>query len=161
MFCELHTNIKQRRDASGEMRAVTSDDESNMILRFADGDLTEGATGLVSISMVEGPKYRNVLDLYGTEGVMRIESGGEVFVAGAGEPDWTAIDVEMAPLIPGVLDTGFAAAFMAFAPKLVDAIRDGAARVENAATFEDGVRVQRVLDAARGSDASKSAVRFA
>jgi predicted dehydrogenase len=129
-----------------------------MLLRFADGNLTEGATGLVSVSMVEGPKYENALYLYGTEGIMRAEATGHVFTAKRGEDDWTPVDVEMAPLIPGVMDTGFAAAFMAFAPKLVNAIRDHESQVGDAANFEDGVRVQRVLDAARKSDASKFAV---
>jgi len=158
VYCQLHTNIKERRNASGEIRPVTSDDESNMLLRFADGPLTKDASGLVSISMVEGPKYKNSLYLYGTDGAMRIEATGQVFTAKRGEDDWTAVDVEMAPLIPGVMDTGFAAAFMAFAPKLVNAIRNGADRVEDAATFEDGLRVQRVLDAARDADDSKCAV---
>lgn len=158
VFCQLHTNIKKRPDRAGELRPVTSDDESNMLLRFADGNLTDGATGLVSISMTEGPKYRNTLELYGTDGVMRVEASGETFVAKRSEADWTAVKVEMAPLIPGVLDTGFAAAFMAFVPELVLAIGTGRPMLENAATFDDGVRVQRVLDAARRSDASKCAV---
>ena len=160
VYCQLHTNIKQRRDASGDMRDVTSDDESNMLLRFADGPLTEDASGLVSVSMVEGPKYENVLYLYGSDGAMRIEATGHIFTAKR-DGDWTAVDVEMAPLIPGVLDTGFAAAFMAFAPNLVNAIREGSASVDNAATLEDGLRVQRVLDAARESDGSNCAVRLA
>jgi predicted dehydrogenase len=158
IFCQLHTTIKERRDEAGKMRAVTSDDESNMLLRFADGPLTADATGLISVSMVEGPKYENSLYLYGTGGAMRILATGHVFLAKPGEADWTAIDVEMAPLVPGVPDTGFAAAFMAFAPLLVNAIREGR-KADGAATFDDGLRVQRILDAARESDTSKCAVQ--
>lgn len=160
VYCQLHTNIKARRDASGDVRPVTSDDESNILLRFADGPLTEDASGLVSVSMVEGPKYENALYLYGTDGAMRIEATGEIFMTKRGDGDWTPVEVEMAPLIPGVPDTGFAAAFMAFAPYLVTAIREGSASFDNAATFEDGLRVQRVLDAARESDRSNCAVRL-
>jgi predicted dehydrogenase len=160
VYCQLHTNIKWRRDASGDVREVTSDDESHMLLRFADGALTDDATGLVSVSMVEGPKYENALYLYGTGGAMRIEATGHLFKAKRGEGDWTPVDVEMAPLIPGVLDTGFAAAFMAFAPILVNAIRESSASVDNAATFHDGLRVQHVLDAARESDRTNHAVRL-
>ena len=52
--------------------------------------------------------------------------------------------------------------FMAFIPtirksveewRIVEAIATGASSIENAATFEDGLRVQRVLDAARHSNA--------
>ena len=35
---------------------------------------------------------------------------------------------------------------------IVSAIREGRTEIENAATFEDGVKVQRVLDAARESN---------
>jgi predicted dehydrogenase len=60
VFCQLQTHIKQRKDAkTGEMRDVTTDDEANLIVRFADGDWTADATGSVSISMTEYPKYQN------------------------------------------------------------------------------------------------------
>lgn len=158
--CQLHTNIKHRRDSSGVLHGVTSDDESNMLLRFADSELTEDATGLISISMVEGPQYENTLFLYGSDGAMRVDAAGEVFTAARGLSEWNAVPVEMAPPLPGVMDTGFAAAFMAFVPRLVDAVRAGEKHVENAATFGDGVRVQRVLDAARRSNAEARAVQL-
>jgi len=158
VFCQLHTAVKERRDVAGTLRPVTSDDEANMLLRFADSDMTMDATGLVSVSMTEGPTYKNRLEFYGTGGTMRIEHRGELFVAKAGVNEWTEIDVELGETVAGVPDTGFARAFMAFAPKIVDAICRGENSIENAATFEDGVRVQRVLDAARESDAARRAV---
>jgi predicted dehydrogenase len=129
-----------------------------MLLRFADGPLTADATGLVSVSMTEGPGYENTLYLYGGNGAMRIEATGQVFVAAGKSTDWTAVDVEFAATVPGVADTGFAAAFMAFAPHLTSAILHGRGAVDGAATFDDGLAVQRVLDAARRSDASNCAV---
>lgn len=158
VFCQLQTHIKERRHASGEMRRVTSDDESNMLLRFADSDLTSDATGLVSISMTEFPAYQNRMEFYGTSGAMRIDARGELFIAMAGEDDWTEIEVDLGDDIPGVHDTGFARGFMSFAPRIVAAIRSGEAFIENAATFADGVRVQRVLDAARRSNAVQKAI---
>ncbi|MEP6789015.1 MAG: Gfo/Idh/MocA family oxidoreductase, partial [Acidobacteriota bacterium] len=83
VFCQLQTHIKQRVDGSGVSRAVTTDDEANMLLRFADGDLTEDATGLVSVSMTEGPKYQNMMEFYGDGGAMRVDHRGEVFIANA------------------------------------------------------------------------------
>ncbi|HMJ09199.1 MAG TPA: hypothetical protein VK468_09345, partial [Pyrinomonadaceae bacterium] len=62
--------------------------------------------------------------------------------------------------IDGVADTGFSRGFMQFAPKIVDAIRDGRTSVEHAATFADGLAVQRLLDAARKSNASGRTVNI-
>src|SRR5678815_1731093 len=46
----LSTHIKRRNDkSSGEPRAVTTDDEAKLLFRFADGPLTEGATGSASL----------------------------------------------------------------------------------------------------------------
>lgn len=160
VFCQLQTVVKERPDASGTLRKVTSDDEANMLLRFADSDLTEDATGLVSVSMTEGPQYQNRVELYGTDGVMRIDHRGELFVAKAGESEWSQIEVDLGETINSVPDTGFARGFMAFAPKLIEAIRNGENYIENAATFDDGVLVQRVLDAARRSDAEKCVVEI-
>lgn len=158
VFCQLQTVVKERRNPSGVVKPVTSDDEANILLRFADGDVTDDATGLISVSMTEGPNYRNRLEFYGSEGALLIDHRGELFVSKTGENEWTEIDVELGESVTGVPDTGFARAFMAFAPKIVDAIRNGENYVENAATFDDGVGVQRVLDAARKSDAGKYAV---
>jgi len=156
--CQLHTVIKERQDSSGMIRQVTSDDEANMLLRFADSTLTEDATGLVSVSMTAGPKYQNRMEIFGTDGVMRIDHSGELFVAKTGEEDWNQIKVELGNSVTGVPDTGFARGFVSFAPKIVDAVRKGENLIENAATFDDGVQVQRVLDAARESDATKRVV---
>lgn len=156
--CQLQTHIKKRRDALGEMRKVTSDDESNMLLRFTDSDLTEDATGIVSISMTEMPEYRNRIEFYGTNGSMRIDHRGELYLAKRGEDDWTEIKTDLGTAIDGVPDTGFARAFSAFAPRIIDAIRCGLVSIPHAATFEDGVRVQRVLDGARESDATRKVV---
>ncbi len=160
VFCQLQTVIKERLDSSGNIKEVTSDDEANMLLRFADSDLTEDATGLVSVSMTEGPKYQNRLEFYGSEGVMQIDHRGELFVAKTGESDWSEIDVDLGETIKGVPDTGFARGFVAFAPKIIEAIRNGENFMENAGTFDDGVEIQRVLDAARESDAAKRVVEI-
>jgi predicted dehydrogenase len=151
--CQLQTHIKQR-PYDGGLRHVTTDDENAMILRFADGALTQDATGFVSVSMVEQPESVNRIEFFGTDGAMRIDHRGEVFVAANGETGWTPIDIDLGSNIEGVPDTGFARAFRFFAPRIVHAIRNGEWSIEHAATFDDGVAVQRVLDAARESDTS-------
>ena len=158
VMCQLQTHIKQRRTSAGDIRPVTTDDEANMLLRFADGDLTTDATGLVSVSMTERPQYRNRVEFYGSDGSMRIDHRGEIFLARSGDDEWSEIGVEFGKLIAGMPDTGFARGFIDFAPLIVDAIRQGRNEIEHAATFEDGLDVQRVLDAARESDRTGSRV---
>ncbi|MFM9904108.1 MAG: Gfo/Idh/MocA family protein [Pyrinomonadaceae bacterium] len=150
--CQLQTHVKERRDSANEMRPVTSDDEANMLLRFADGDLTADATGLVSVSMSETPKYQNTMEFYGTLGSIRVEHRGEVFTARLGESDWTPVAADLGIILPGVPDTGFARGFMSFAAVIIDAIRTGQNHIDHAAAFADGLKVQKVLDAARRSD---------
>lgn len=158
VFCQLQTHIKERQTANGETRAVTTDDEANMIVRFADSDLTSDATGNVSISMTEYPKYQNRMEFFGTTGAIRVEARGELFVGKAGSDDWTEIEVNLGKNVEGVGDTGFARGFMNFAPAIVNAILEGKTAIEHAATFEDGVKVQKVLDAAHESNDKGSVV---
>jgi predicted dehydrogenase len=161
IFCQLQTHMKQRRDEnSGEMRAVTSDDEVNMIMRFAESDLTEDATGMVSLSMTEYPKYLNRLEFFGRLGAMRIGHRGEIFIGKIGESDWREVDSSFGETIEGIPDTGFARGFMEFAPKIIDAIRNEKTGIEYAATFEDGLKVQIVLDKARESDKTGSMIKI-
>jgi predicted dehydrogenase len=152
VFCQLQTHIK-RRPYDGGFRDVTTDDEANMILRFADGAFTTDATGLVSVSMVEQPEYVNLIEIFGTEGAMRIGHRGDVHITKNGSNAWTEVEVDLGKAIEGVPDTGFSRGFMEFAPRIIEAILSGSTKIEHAATFEDGVKVQRVLDAARESDA--------
>jgi len=162
IFCQLQTHVKQRREEkAGEMRAVSSDDETNMILRFADGDLTEDATANVSISMVELPAYQHSVELAGTKGSMRVEYKGEIFVAKTGERNWRQIEnIALGTAIEGVGDTGFSRCFMEFAPEIIKAIQEGGTKIENAATFEDGLKVQKVLDAARESNENGRVIKL-
>ena len=153
VFCQLQTHVKSRPFESG-FRTVSTDDEANMLLRFATSEFTDDATGLVSVSMVEQPEYVNVIEIFGNEGALRIGHRGDVQFAKNGETGWTEVDVEFGRTIDGVPDTGFSRGFMEFAPRIIDAILSGSKEVEHAATFSDGLRVQRVLDAARKSNAA-------
>jgi len=156
VFCQLQTHVK-RRPFNGRLKDVTADDEATMIVRFAGGELTDDATGLISVSMVEQPEYVNRIELFGAEGAIRVDHRGELFVAKNGEMAWTQIGVDLGELLPGA-DTGFSRGFMAFAPMIVEAIRNGEQAIEHAATFADGAKVQKVLDAARESNNTGRAV---
>ncbi len=161
VFCQLQTHIKQRKDEkSGEMREVTSDDECNLILRFKDGDLTEDATGIISTSMVEYPNYQNVIEIFGDKGAIRVNYLGEIELAKKDKKDWQKIETEKGKAPNGIFDSGFPSGFMAFAPKIIEAIQGGKTEIKHAATFEDGLKVQKVLDAAHESNEKGCAVKL-
>ncbi len=151
LTCQLQSHIKTRIDQAGTARVVTTDDEANLLLRFADAEITDDATGLVSISMLEYPRYQNRLEFYGSEGALRIDHRGDVFITGAEPGEWREVEVEIADSVPDYGDTGFPRGFVKFAPKIIEAIGKGERVIENAATFADGLYVQKVLDAARAS----------
>jgi len=159
VFCQLQTHVKERKNAVGETKEVTTDDEVNMLLRFADSDLTSNATANVSLSMVEFPDYQHSIEFVGTKGSLKILFLGEILLTKAGETDWRKIDVEIGKSVEGIFDSGFPGGFVAFAPKIVEAIREGKTAIENAATFEDGWRVQKILDAARESNETACAIK--
>lgn len=152
VFCQLESHIKERRSPEGAMRPVTSDDEAHMLLRFADGHLTKDATGLVSVSMTETPKYQNRVEFYGSLGALRIDYRGDVFITRKGENEWNEVTGKLQDFVAGYPDTGFQRGFIPFAKEIIGAIQNRETRIEGAASFAEGLAVQRVLDAARKSD---------
>jgi predicted dehydrogenase len=151
----LATHVNERPDReTGEMRRVTSDDEANLLLHFADSEATEGATGAVSMSVVEAGRAEHRVEVFGERGALRVEDSGELWHAPAGAGEWRRIETESAPLAEGMRDSGWARGFTALARELVEALREGRTSVEEAATFEDGYHIQLVLDAARSAHES-------
>ena len=160
VFCQLQTHVKRRKDVSGELREVTSDDEANLILRFADNELTEDATANISTSMVEYPAYQNRIELFGATGAIRVEYDGELFIGKPGEENWQKIEIDLNDRIETAPNTGWNNGFIVFAEEIVRALQAGKTEVENAATFEDGYKIQLALDAARESNESGCIVKI-
>jgi len=153
--CNLATHIRERKDEeSGDSRAVTTDDEANLLLRFAESELTKDATGNVSLSMVEPGKAEHRLEIFGSRGALKINDEGELWRASVGTGEWEKVETERGLLAPGMRDGGWARGFTAFSKQIVAALREGRTTVDGAATFDDGYRVQVVLDAARRSHES-------
>ena len=154
-FGMLSTHIKERPDkASGGMRAVTTDDEAKLLFRFADGPHTQDATGAASISVVESGKYENRLEIYGTKGALMVEETGELWLSPAGSGTWRPVQVEQDHMASGMRAGSWSRGFTAFSVAICEAMRAGKTTVKDAATFEDGYRVQLVLDAIRASNES-------
>ena len=151
VFCQLMTHVDERKHKTGEVREVTSDDETNMLLRFGDGELTEGATGNVSLSVVEAGKPDHRLEVFGARGAYLIEDN-QLWHANVGDGHWKKLQTDAGELAEGLSDNDWSRGFTTFAKEIVAAMRAGRTIVEGAATFEDGYRTQLVLDAARRSN---------
>jgi predicted dehydrogenase len=151
----LTTHIKQRPDKdNGGLRTVTTDDEAKLLFKFGDGPLTENATGGASISVVESGKYENRLEIYGTKGALMVEETGELWRSPAGSGTWRPVQVDQDHMAQGMREGSWSRGFTAFSVAICDAMRAGKTTVKDAATFEDGYRVQLVLDAIRASNES-------
>jgi predicted dehydrogenase len=160
IFCQLKTNVKERTDANGNQKIVTADDESNLIVRFAENDLTADTSGTVSLSVVESGKYEHRLEIFGTKGSIIVEEGGEIHLSKMGENGWTQLEIDLGEAPPNTNVGGWSRGFMSFAQEIVSALQEGKTEVLNAATFEDGYKCQLVLDAARESHTTKSMIKI-
>jgi predicted dehydrogenase len=159
VFCLLKTNVQQRVDQNGVEREVTSDDEANMILKFADSTLTKNASGTVSLSVVEAGKYDFNSQIFGTKGSIIIGETGEIYFAKMGDRDWQEVEVDFGDAPPNTKVGGWSRGFMNLASEIIAALQEGRTEIPYAATFEDGLAVQKVLDAARQSSATGQMVK--
>lgn len=151
--CSLSTHVAEREDErTGELRSVTTDDEANLMLRFEDTELTAGTTATISLSVVEQGRPEHRLEIFGSEGALMVEEGGELWHAQTGAGIWTRVETERGPLADGMRDGGWSRGFTIFSRAIIEALQEGRKGVEGAADFEDGFRTQLVLDAARRSN---------
>ena len=166
--CMLSTHVAERPDKGrssqadsplaapdgGPMRRVTTDDEAKLMFRLAESPLTKNTTGAASLSVVESGKHENQLQVYGSKGALMLEDTGELSHSPAGSGAWQPVNVVRDAIAPGMREGSWSRGFTAFASAIVNALGEGRKTVEGAATFEDGYRVQLVLDAARASNKS-------
>ncbi len=160
IFCLLKTNIKERFDSSGDKRVVTTDDEVNMIVKFADSDLTQDASGTASLSMVEAGKYDFNCKIFGTKGSLIVGESGEIWYAKMGANSWEQIDIDLGYAPPNTKVGGWSRGFTSFAKEIISTLKNGETEIPNAANFEDGLQIQKVLDAAKESNSSGKMIRI-
>jgi predicted dehydrogenase len=127
----LDTFVRQRPAADGSLHEVTSDDSNAALVRFASG-----ASGLISVSGVSRVS-RSFLEAHGSEASISIDqnrllAGRE---AGALQP------VE----VPPTEGQGPVPLMVAYLGQVARVFRGETSDV--VATFEDGMRVQAVMDA--------------
>jgi predicted dehydrogenase len=80
-----------------------------------------------------------------------VEETGALWLSPTGSSTWRPVQVDQDHLAQGMRQGSWSRGFTAFACRIVDAMRNNKKTVEDAASFEDGYRVQLVLDAVRES----------
>jgi len=136
----------RERPVSGGTRPVTSEDFTSFSLRFASG-----AVGTVLLSVVtahqEGPR----VELWGDEGSLRLDGQERLWGARRGGEWREFTDAETVTAPPGMdYSPLWGLSFVRFADHLISAVLDGMS-ISPAATFADGLAVQKVLDVIRQS----------
>lgn len=146
-FGEIHaacgavaTAVQQRAvTGSGGHRRVDADDNTAFVLRFANGGL-----GTVHLCYTSAVEIGEEIVATGSEGVLAIHDNGVLFGAQRGEP--------IQSMLPAKHDQDTAAggtarqirAFSILAGEWVLAMRTG---TDASPSFEDGAKVQEVIDA--------------
>jgi len=144
----LQTIIDERPFENAKRR-VTSDDCALVNLRLAGG-----AIAAMTLSAVaSGPDEPATITIHGEDGAMRL-IGEELLTALRGEPFTLAAGDELAPRRGNSAGGAFGSGTYFLGLALRGALDNGdRSALTNAATFDDGLAHQRVLDAARASSA--------
>jgi predicted dehydrogenase len=141
------TFVRERRDEAGATRPVTADDFTSCVLRLAGGAI---ATITLTTVAHHGPGHH--AQITGSDGtfVLTGETKLEFGRAGGALEDVSAPD-DLTGKIP--VNNMWARSFVRLMREMVRVLEGGAAG-EMAATFRDGLAVQRVLDAVRAGGAT-------
>jgi len=146
VFCTLRTLAAEGPDASPGQRGITADDSFTLLARFS-----EGARGVVDL--FGGSHTRRVgMEVFGSRDALAVV---DPYRLGRWKQDGSFEEVEIPEdlrLTP-TPEESLLAPFSAKVEMIREAIQEGK---RPGPDFEDGVRIQEVLDAARRSDASGS-----
>ncbi|HEX2500837.1 MAG TPA: Gfo/Idh/MocA family oxidoreductase [Methylomirabilota bacterium] len=130
-------------DGSGRRR-VTADEFTTFSLRFLSG-----AVGTVFLSCVAAHGVGPRIEVWGDEGYLLLDAEDRLWGARQGQALAELTEPETLKPVPGMEYVSlWSVSFIRLADHLVSAALDGAP-VAPAATFRDGLAVQRVLDAVR------------
>jgi predicted dehydrogenase len=146
----IETVIPARKDPqTGSMRAVETDDYSAFLARFAPR-AGRRAQGVVLLSAVYASGGRNRLTAAGSRGTLLLEDDETLSGALGFNASFEDLSVkDPARDAPGIPSNIWARSFYHLAQATVAALREGKTEVPPAATFDDGLRCQQVLDAIR------------
>jgi predicted dehydrogenase len=154
---DVRTTIPTRRREDGSELAVTADDTSTLLLRFASG-----ATATISTSTIGLHRDQRDLELYGSEGTLTVQGpvmttpdnvvirGGRVGEAGLAELPLSDRMPRSGAALPQRRTWGAVRALALMLEDLLPAFDGQPTRVPD---LRDGLIVQSVVDAARASSA--------
>jgi predicted dehydrogenase len=136
--------------ATGSRRQVTADDYAQLLLRFANG-----AQGSITLSgLTPGPTQAELI-IIGAQGALRLDSQerlwgvqGQAMAGGAWQPIQTTFPADLPAGVPA---EPFPAGTYFLARAVAENLSQGKISAPDAASFYDGLAVQRALDAARHS----------
>ncbi len=138
-----HTFIAERRDRSGVLRPVTADDYVAANLYFAGG-----AAATIMASVVAPHDEPNSLTISGAAGALRFVGGRLRHSVGGEFVDVTPAHSQS---FPADIDGDFPQGTVYLGAALRAALAGDRAALALAATFDDGLAVQRVIDLIRAS----------
>uniref|UniRef100_Q3ATW5 Oxidoreductase, Gfo/Idh/MocA family n=1 Tax=Chlorobium chlorochromatii (strain CaD3) TaxID=340177 RepID=Q3ATW5_CHLCH len=177
--CNLGTSIAHRPDGNGNLLPVTSDDHFAMMMKFGRSSVALGSSSLMHVTTVGAYTWFS-FEVVGSLKTIRLDGGGrlwEVYNDNAQRgrslidmPRWKQIE----PILPwdelvlqekikqsslavhGIFAVGFA--FLAH--RIVKALQCGEKAILDAATFADGLMIQRVLHAGTESHQQRNWVKI-
>lgn len=126
--------VPDRETPDGEPRTVTAEDAYVIVVRFRGGGL-----GQVSLTATARHKRGDIVEVFGSEGTVRLDADRRLHSARAGEELQTE----------GPLSANSKEAYARIARGFFAAIRDGAPATPG---LGDALRVQALLDAVRRAD---------
>ena len=177
----LATAITQRPDSStpGKTLPVTSDDSFAMFMKFGPSSVALGASSLMHVTTVGAYTWFS-LEIVGSMKTIRLDGAGRLWevdntLAKGGRslidaPRWKQIE----PILPwdelvlqekiklsslavhGIFAVGFA--FMAH--RIVNALKSGKRLLHDAANFQDGLMIQKIMQAGIDSDRQRGWVKI-
>lgn len=141
------TFIRERPHGSAT-REVTSDDFAAFTMHF-----TSGAVGTILLSVVAATRDGPRIELWGDEGSLRLDAEERLWGARKGG-EWRELtELETLTVPPGMdYSPLWGLSFVRLAGHLAEVILDGRP-VAPAATYRDGLAIQKVMDAVRAGSA--------
>lgn len=150
------TMVPARVDAAtGEMRAVETDDYSSFLVRFVP-KRSKVTLGSVTLSAVFASGGKNQIAIAGERGTLILDNDETLmFGNGLNTPLEDVSVADPAHDIDGVPGNIWARSFYHLAGATLRTLGSGQSQVEGAATFLDGWRCQQVIDAVHRSHQSR------
>ncbi|RSK26810.1 gfo/Idh/MocA family oxidoreductase [Bacillus sp. HMF5848] len=154
LTANLHTHVKELKVDDDEIEKRTADDSFQLLTTF-----TKGATSVIDVQFaLRHARHQWYLEIYGTEGSLVLENDNKVLLALKDTP-LEEVMLETERKIPNHLSDvakRYYPAYAPFAESLYSAIQNNAYINEYLPTFEDGEKVQNLIDASHvSSDTGK------